>query len=345
MPNIKRRTLILSIVAIIVLGIYLLLFNPTRTLLSFQKNEEYPLYTMTYYGGYDYLVSTIPHTDEELKKYSEHIPIYDWFELQDNQACSLFTATGGENKVYGRNRDMLQQNTALLLFTDPPDGYASVSLVDLNQFGADPGDDLRSFSLWNRLNLLAAPLLPTEGMNEYGLTIAKADVPIYAMPHDPSKEPMFFRTAMRVVLDHAKTTREAIELLEQYNISFGSSGGHFLIADPSGDSAVVEFYDNKMQVIRNPDPWLVITNFNLGNIDGSSEMPSYPRYKLVDDALRETNGVLNVEETMALLEQASVSGTIWSVAFDMTTRDIDVVLFRQFSNIFHISGDNWLSDE
>ena len=345
MPNIKKRTLILSIVVIVVLGISLLLFNPTRTLLSFQKNEEYPLYTMTYYGRYDYLSSTIPHTDEELKKYSELTPIHNWFELQENQACTLFAATGGEHKIYGRNRDMPQQNTALLLFTDPPDGYASVSLVDLNQFGADPEDGPHSFSFWSRLRLLAAPLLPTEGMNEYGLTIEKADVPINDMPFNPSREPLFFRTAMRVVLDHAKTTQEAIELLEQYNISFGSSGGHFLIADPSGDSAIVEFYDSEMQVIRDLDSWQVMTNFTVGNTAGGNEIPSYSRYKLVDDILRSTNGVLNIEEAMILLEQASVSGTIWSVAFNMTTKDIDIVLNRQFSNVFHIPGDDWLFRE
>jgi hypothetical protein len=88
-----------------------------------------------------------------------------------------------------------------------------------------------------------------------------------------------------------------------------------------------------------------MTNFTVGNTVGGSDIPSYSRYKEVDDALRNTAGVLKIEEAMTLLEQASMSGTIWSVAFDMTTRDIDVVLFRQFSNIYHISGDDWLSHE
>ena len=232
---------------------------------------------------------------------------------------------------------MYDQNTALLLFTHPRNGYASVSLVDLSQLGADPG----GFLLWRRLLLLVAPLLPTEGMNEHGLTIAKADVQSDDPPYDKAKETLLFRTAMRVVLDQAKTTQEAIELLAGYNISFGGGGGHFLIADPTGDSAIVEYFENEVKVIRNPDPWQVITNFNVANTTDMSEEGSYERYKITDDALRERDGVLNIEEGMVLLNNASVSGTIWSIVFDMTTLDMDIVLYRQFSDITHLSREDW----
>ena len=38
---------------------------------------------------------------------------------------------------YGRNFDW-EFSPALLLFTDPPDGYASVSMVDLTFLGISP---------------------------------------------------------------------------------------------------------------------------------------------------------------------------------------------------------------
>ena len=214
MPKFNKRSLIISIVIIILLIISILLFNPIRSLNSFQKHEKYPLYTMTYFGSYDYLTFTIPHSNKEMEKFSEYIPSNNQYVFLENQACTIFSATGGEDKIYGRNRDMGQQNIALLLVSDPPDGYASISMVDLNQFGVDPG----SFSLSFRLRLLAAPLLPTEGMNEFGLTIAKADVPINNMEDKPGKKALFFRTAMREVLDHAQTTQEALDILDQLNI-------------------------------------------------------------------------------------------------------------------------------
>ena len=192
-----------------------------------------------------------------------------------------------------------------------------------------------------RLFLLAAPLVPTEGMNEHGLTIAKADVPRDDPPYNPAKETLLFRTAMRLVLDQAKTTQEAIEVLEEYNISFGGLGGHFLIADPTGDSAIVEYFDNEMKVIRNPDPWQVITNFEVGNTDNMSEEPSYERYELVDDALREVNGISDIEKSMELLNQTSVLGTLWSIAFDMSTKDIDNVLYRDYDHVYHLTKADW----
>jgi hypothetical protein len=335
--QVNKRRLVRVLVIILVLSVSILLINPARTLFSFHKNDQIPLYTMTYYGPYYYLAPAIPYSDANLTKYSDqHLPA-DGSDLQEDQACTIFSATGGENKIYGRNRDLPSNNTALLLFTDPKNGYASVSMVDLDQLGFHPG----RFSLWRRLLLLASPLVPTEGMNEHGLTISKADVPRDDPPHDPSKENLMFRTAMRLVLDHAKTTQEAIDLLAEYNISFASGGGHFLIADPSGDSAIVEYFENGVNVIRDPDPWQVITNFEVGNTDEMSEEPSYERYKLVDDILKETNGELGIMEGMDLLDQASISGTLWSIAFDMTAREIDIALYRQYDNVYHLTRDDW----
>lgn len=328
-----RRVLVI----VLLVSISILLINPARTLFSFRKSDQIPLYTMTYFGPYYYLVPAIPYSDANLNKYSDQTFPEGGSGRQEYQACTIFSATGGESKIYGRNRDLPFRNTALLLFTHPKNGYASVSMVDLDQLGVNP----KSLMFWKRLLLLAAPLVPTEGMNEHGLVIAKADVPRDSPPHDPSKESLLFRTAMRLVLDQARTTQEAIDLLAQYNISFGSGGGHFLIADPSGDSAIVEYFDNEVNIIRDIDPWQVITNFEVGNTAEMSAEPSYERYRLVDDILRERNGELNAKESMDILNQASGSGTLWSIVFDMTAKEIDIVLFRQFENIYDLSSDGW----
>ena len=337
MDPIKKRWVLRGLGIVLLLALVLLVFNPVRTLLSFRENDQIPLYTMTYHGPYYYLTSLIPYSDANLRKFSQKILPEGGSELQEFQACTIFSATGGDHKIYGRNRDLPWNHTALLLFTHPKNGYASVSMVDLDQLGVYPG----RFSLWRRLLLLASPLVPTEGMNEHGLTVSKADVPRDDPPYDPSRETLMFRTAMRLVLDQARTTQEAIDLLALYNISFAGAGGHLLIADPSGDSAILEYFDDQVVVIRNPDPWQVITNFEVGNPDNQNQEPSCQRYNLVEDALEHSEGVLNIEGGLDLLSQASINGTLWSISFDMTTQEMDIVLHRQYENVFHLSKDEW----
>ena len=83
------------------------------TLDSLEKVDDYPLYTMRFQGAYDQYRNRAGTSAKP-----------EW-------ACSLFAAMGNaEDMIYGRNFDW-QYSPALLLFTDPPDGYASVSMVDI----------------------------------------------------------------------------------------------------------------------------------------------------------------------------------------------------------------------
>ena len=63
-------------------------------------------------------------------------------------ACTTYTAhTPQGETLLARNFDWYR-HPAMLLFTDPPDGYASASMVDLSYLGFDgpitPGDTLDS---------------------------------------------------------------------------------------------------------------------------------------------------------------------------------------------------------
>ena len=60
---------------------------------------------------------------------------------------------------------------------------------------------------------------------------------------------------MRAVLDHCKTTEEAIQLFDKYNMHdidiSNSTSFHFFITDNNAKSAVIEYVNNEMKVIRN----------------------------------------------------------------------------------------------
>jgi hypothetical protein len=125
--------------------------DETATLNSLEQVDNYPLYTMHYIGSYA----------EQARSYRTVAPPNVFLPsaqgiCQANWGCSLFAALGDkEDRLFGRNFDW-QFSPALLLFTDPPDGYASVSMVDIEYLGftGDRSKKLADLPLAERRNLL-----------------------------------------------------------------------------------------------------------------------------------------------------------------------------------------------
>lgn len=287
--------------------------DETATLASLVKVDDYPLYTMRYVGAYAEDISAIHPVGSKRR----------W-------GCSLFAALGGEeNRLYGRNFDW-EFSPALLLFTDPPDGYASVSMVDIAYLGFD-GADLTSHPIKERTGLLDAPFLPFDGMNEMGIAVGMAAVPDGGMLPDPQKETIGELMVIREMLDHAATVDEAVQIAGAYNIDMSEVPIHYLIADASGEAALVEFYRGEMRVFRNQDLWLHATNF----LRAAYEDPAGAcgRYDLVHDRLTETGGRLTVADAMGLLEDVSQAGTQWSVVYDMTAGAVHIAMGKDYETI------------
>ncbi len=129
------------------------------TLASLQQVSGHPLYVMHYRGDYgfsEYIQTGMQPAamDAGVETYSAGEPAW---------ACTGFAAlSSADDRLMGRNFDWMD-HPALLLFTDPPDGHASVSMVDLYYLGYEQeiGDG-------DRQALLRAPYLPFDGMNETG---------------------------------------------------------------------------------------------------------------------------------------------------------------------------------
>jgi len=187
------------------------------TLRSLEQVDNYPLYTMHYYGPYEQRVALTEGgtrlAGAELSCLRLPAPPPGW-------ACSLFAALGDADKpLYGRNFDW-EYSPAVLLFTNPPDGHASVSMVDIAYlgFGAAKAEELTDSPLVERRGLLNAPFLPFDGMNERGLAVGMAAVPPGQMRPDPHKESIGSLMVIRRILDHASTVDEAVAMLQSYNI-------------------------------------------------------------------------------------------------------------------------------
>jgi hypothetical protein len=297
------------------------------TLGSLKKVDDYPLYTMRYYGSLHQRTSSIDGSE--------------WRARTDPPAwaCSLFAALGDAgNMHYGRNFDW-EHSPALLLFTDPPDGYASVSMVDVAYlgFGGTKASTLTDLPLAERRALLSAPFLSFDGMNERGLAIGMAAVPPGGMQPDPNKETIDSLLVIRKMLDQADNVDEALAIFQRYNISMG--GGppiHYLIADRSGHAALVEFCQGKLIVIPNDKPWHQATNFLRSAVSGSAEGQCW-RYDTVYRQLSRTDGKITLKDAMSLLGDVSQNSTQWSIVYGMSTGDVNVTMGRQYDNVhtFH----------
>lgn len=311
------------------------------TLNSLEQVDDYPLYTMHYYGAYDPGVSSIEGV-EWLASANQSPSLT---ALSPAWACSLFAALGdGDNMLYGRNFDW-EYSPAVLLFTDPPDGYASVSMVDIAYlgFGGTKAVALTDLPLIERRGLLDAPRLPFDGMNEHGLVVGIAAVPPGQMQPDPHKETTGSLMVVRKMLDQASTVDEAVAILQSYNIDFrGGPPLHYLLADPSGHSVLVEFYQGEMVIIPNETLWHLATNFLRASAGESAEGRCW-RYDRISRRLTETEGQITVQDAMNLLAEVSEGdkqeGTQWSVVYEMSTGDVNVTMERRYNNIhtFHLS--------
>jgi choloylglycine hydrolase len=276
---------------------------------------------MDYYGPYPPMRAANGVSLEALSSAS-----VDW-------ACSLFAAFG-DGAVYGRNFDW-EFSPALLLFTDPPDGYASVSMFDLAyvRFANADVRALTDLPLEARRPLLQTPFLPFDGMNEHGLVVAMAAVSGSPMPFDPAKSTLGSIAIIRAMLDHARDVDEALALLDRYNIDMeGGPPIHYLIADGTGQAALVEFYQGETVVMPNEAPWHIATNFYRAGTSASGRSPCR-RFDTLQARLEETRGHLTPQDAMALLADVAQPNTQWSVVYDMITGNVKVVMGHEYDTV------------
>jgi hypothetical protein len=291
-----------------------------RTLSSLTLVDPYPLYTMQYVAPYD------AETAGALS------PARGW-------SCSLFAALGDpSSRLYGRGFDW-EYSPAVLLFTDPPDGYASVSMVDIAYLLSDlrAVASLHARTLEGRRELLRAPHLPFDGMNEHGLVVGMAAVPAGDAPFDPALPTVDDLELIRWMLDRARTVDEAVGVLRRANVSWGNGPPiHYLIADATGQAALVEYVQGEMVVLPNEEPWLLATNFFVSSagVGPTAESGLCPRYDRMLDTLRPTGGILQVNQALELLRQVANDTTQWSVVYDLSQRSVHIAMGGKFETVY-----------
>ena len=341
MKKIKKIIGILLVLVLIVLTVAVIVFrNEIRSLASLKKIDDYGMYQMTYYGDYglDELLQQGFSSDKELEDFimdrlTHGIPVN--VDVTGG-GCTAFVYTDEKgDTIYGRNFDFTY-SPSLQVYTYPENAYASVSTVNLGFAGY--GEDSLPDTVLNSLLTLAAPYLTFDGMNEKGVAISSLAVPEYDAGNQ-GKIMVNTSIIMRLVLDKAADVDEAIELMKQYDIYF--SGGipcHFLLADSSGKSVIIEYYDGGLQVVERVQDCQVATNFiayhdlNIG--EGFTE---FDRYDMVMNTILESDCNLSEEEAMELLAEVGVMDgetdkLQWSVVYNLSELSGRIFAHRKTEN-------------
>lgn len=368
MKKIVKRLLIavlavLIICAAVFTGIY---FTRLRTIASIEKitdyEDGYDLYRMDVKYDYDLdrIIDSNITTDQEMinAMVAEGLPLLPVTFKAPNFGCSSFTIQYENGEVHmGRNYDFKTNTSAMLVHTSPKNGYESVAFAALSNLKANEPLD----SVKGKMATLLAPYVCLDGVNEKGVSISVLTLDSEPVYHDTGKKKITTSLAIRLVLDRAATTEEAVKLLQSYDM-FATSGRdyHFYITDASGDGRAIEFDcdDEKRELTATPVN--AVTNFFALYEDKvqPGERNRYghgkDRYEAIQKVLSDQKGNYTEETAWDALKAAAqnpdpkelTSNTQWSIVYDNSDPSAKVVLRRHWNDIYNYDlADNSLQKE
>lgn len=366
MSKAKKRVLIvlLGILAVIVIlvGVFFVIyFTRIQTFSSIEQltdyGDGYNLYRMDV--KYDYDIDDIIDygiTDDQSMIdaiVKEALPLLPVKIEAPEFGCTAFTIADKDGDVHmGRNYDFSLDTSSMLVYCTPNNGYKSMAFAALDNVSANVPDE----SIKTKMASLTAPFVCLDGMNEKGMSIAVLTLDSEPVHQNTGKPVISTSLAIRLVLDRASTTEEAVELLKSYDmISTCGRDYHFYINDASGDCRVIEYdvdgeprelIDTKSEAvtnffIRHKDE--VLPNQKNGIYGHGRE-----RYDAVMDVLNEEKGNYTDETVWNGMKAAAqdpnpndiTSNTQWSISYNNTELTADIVLRRNWDDVTHCELKN-----
>ena len=326
-----------------------------QTIRSIEKltdyDDGYDLYRMNV--KYNYCIENIINygikSDQDVVQaiLKEALPMLPIKMEAPQFGCSAFTLTNVDGDVQmGRNYDFKNDTTAMLVYCTPKDGYKSVAFAAMDNVA----DNAPTASLKGRLASLAAPFVCLDGLNEKGVSIAILTLDSKPVRQNTGKPTIFTSLVVRLVLDRAATTQEAVNLLKGYDMfATGGRDYHFYITDASGDGRVVE-YDCESETRELVDtPISAITNFYglyldkvLPNQKNGIYGHGRERYDAITKILEEQKGEYTNDTVWEALKAAAqepnpadiTSNTQWSIAYNNTALSAEIVIRRNWDDIY-----------
>ena len=111
-----------------------------------------------------------------------------------------------------------------------------------------------------------------------------------------------------------------------------------------GQAVLAEFYQGRLVVRPNDDPWHQATNFIRASAGDDASGQCWRHDKLTE-ALATADGRISPAAAMDLLAGVAQPNTQWSVVYEMSTGELAVVMGRDYEHVFRFHlADNSLSE-
>lgn len=287
-----------------------------------------------------------------------------------SSGCSVYAAglAGASDFLLGRNYDYCHkeggkevETSAIVLFTSPAGGKKSINFVDAywlqfqKGFYSDESIDVS--------NLMFAPYVICDGMNEDGLSISVLHLDgSPAEQNGKGKPDIYSSVAMRAVLDKYGTVDDACDFLKSCNMHMTTPAKgslHFMLADAQGKHAIVEWsFADPMHVdsLSVPDFYIeernlnYVTNFyvdpRLGYcIFGGLSNHGRDRYNTMRDTLGFYKNKLTLKQSKDLLRSVSTdpnptqptSHTQWSNIYNLSKRTVETAILKEYDRWYQFN--------
>ncbi len=313
-----------------------ILYNKSRSIrVEIEKISDRPYYSMQYQGDYlfdEYLKQGAGNLLEYCDFIDKHL-ITDQPRNSDPRAlgCGAFIARNPEGDIlFARNMDC-ECAIPMRILIKEKDNIHSIAFLSMAELDWDE-NTFHTLEEDTKLTL-AAPYSPLDGMNEYGLAVASLTDAGAVYPTQ-NKTTLLDLTLPRLILNKAKTVEEALQLAGQYNLFYIVAPSHYLIADSTGSSAVIEFVNGRMVTIEKEKEFQVVTNFRL--YDNPDHIGfGKDRYDNLDQELEKRNGIITEKEALDLLKKNVIPGDEqWSAVYNLTRRKVLITFSREYDCIY-----------
>lgn len=326
--NKKKKILIAAGIILLIagcaVGYVAYLFKPQWDAVKSIREVAPELYEMTFVGDYgldEYIEQGGVRKDAELKPFLERYFSHGLMKIHAPEpelpdfGCSTLCAPEAHSDgfLFGRNFDWAKKGNTLIIRTYPTNGYASISTSNMDFLNMPI--DLSSDDPMKRMPALAAIYVALDGINEKGLMVAD----LFAGDHEKTDQErgrlaVTTTTAIRLLLDRAATTDEAVRMLGEWDMHSSIDWAHHIaIADASGKSVVVEWIHNEMVVTETP----AVTNHYLTPLRPHVGIGATEERRDTLCARLEQHPSMTVEQMAQLLKDVSFKDyTCWSVVFN-----------------------------
>jgi|LSQX01.2.fsa_nt_gb hypothetical protein len=276
--------------------------------------------------------------------------------IKINMGCTTFNCKTPEgNVLLGRNFDFKAASCSVV-WTTPESGYKSISVTNNNMLLY--GKKNNPVDSKSKKQLLLAPYVPVDGLNEKGLAIAILELkhPPVNQTYDDRKD-IVPTVMLRAVLDNCATIDEAIELFNKFNMNDSLFAAyHYQITDKSGRSVILEYDWTGEETVLNvytPEDFgskygvQSCANFCVNNnIVGEKDF-GHERAKLSFEAAEKHKGILTKKQAMDVLYDVRLSykheiypwhvTTLWSAVYDCTDGKMAICAGLDYDNMYEFS--------